>query len=151
MPWAEFDLETSLSPEQVQAALLDFSDKRPELWPGIEPSLYKVHSVGETTADIQEGTKMPGLTVWARERYDWSEPGTIRWTVQESNFSSVGSYVEAKLTPREGGGTTVHVTWNRTGSTLLGKIIIRMIALARGKPVAASMEQAFRKLEADGS
>ena len=47
----EFDVDTSLSPERVAGALLDFSPRRPEIWPGIEPSLYEVYSVGETSAE----------------------------------------------------------------------------------------------------
>jgi hypothetical protein len=35
----EFDLETTASPEKVRTALIDFSERRPQLWPGIEPSL----------------------------------------------------------------------------------------------------------------
>src|SRR5438874_699136 len=112
MPKVEMDLETPVAPERVRAALLDFSDRRPELWPGIEPSLYKVYDVGETTADVQEGSKMPGTRIWAREHYDWSDPVKIRWTVVESNFSTVGSYVEASVLPRDGGGSRVHVEWN---------------------------------------
>ena len=149
MPRVELDVETNLSPERVKEALLDFSDRRSEIWPGIEPSLYKVYSVGETSADIQEGTKLPGTKVWAREHYDWSTPGTITWTVKESNFSAPGSYVSATIAPREGGGSRIHVTWNRSGKSFLGKIIIGMIKLSGGKPIAASMKKAFAKLEAE--
>lgn len=144
------DLETSLAPERVRAALLDFSERRPEIWPGIEPSLYEVYSVGETEAEIREGTKLPGTRVWAREHYEWPDPNKIRWTVMESNFSATGSYVEAALAPRNGGGTKVHVVWNREGSTLLGKLVVRLIAAAKGKPVADSMKKAFDKLERQG-
>lgn len=148
MPRLELDVETSLPPERVREALLDFSERRPELWPGIEPSLYEVYSVGETSADIREGTKVPFTTVWAKEHYDWSAPDTIRWTVTESNFSTPGSYVAATLHPREGGGTRVHIEWERTGTTLLGRFLIRMIALARGKPIGSSIEKTLRRLEA---
>jgi hypothetical protein len=78
MPKVEMDVETTLPPERVRAALLDFSHRRPQIWPGIAPSLYEVSSVGDTTADVKEGTKSPGMTVWARERYDWSDPETVR-------------------------------------------------------------------------
>lgn len=59
------DLETSASPEKVRSALIDFSERRPQLWPGIEPSLYEVYSIAETTADVREGNKVPGGKVWA--------------------------------------------------------------------------------------
>ena len=40
MPKVELDIDTAVAPERVRAALLDFSPRRPEIWPGIEPSLY---------------------------------------------------------------------------------------------------------------
>lgn len=147
MPKVEVDVETTLSPEQVRAALLDFSERRPEIWPGIEPSLYEVYSVGETTADIKEGSKMPGMTVWAKEHYDWSTPGTITWTVVESNFCTPGSGVVATIAPRDEGGTRVHIVWDRTGTSLPGKFAVAMIRLSRGKPIAASVKKAFARME----
>ncbi|HSV40698.1 MAG TPA: SRPBCC family protein [Nocardioidaceae bacterium] len=147
MAHAEMVLSTALSPDQVRAALLDFSENRPKVWPGMDPTLYEVFTVDETSAEIREGTKLPWTRVWARERYDWSDPNRIRWTVMESNFSVVGSYVEAALTPRADGGTDVHVTWERSGTTLVGKFAVKMIELTKGKPVADSMKRGFTKLE----
>lgn len=142
----EFDLETTASPQQVRAALLDFSERRPQLWPGIEPSLYEVYSVGETSAEVREGSRGPGGNVWARERYEWSQGG-VRWTVQASNFSAPGSYVAAEIRPRAAGGSIVHVTWDRTGTTMRGKLVCRMIRWSRGKPVAASFRRGLAVLE----
>ena len=39
------DVETAVEPARVRAALLDFSPRRPEIWPGITPSLYEVYEV----------------------------------------------------------------------------------------------------------
>jgi hypothetical protein len=148
MPSIDTVVETTLPPEKVREALLDFSERRPDIWPGLTRELYKVYSVGETTADVKEGTKMPLGTVWARERYDWSDPETVRWTVEESNFCTPGSYVSATLRPREGGGTRVEIHWERTGTSLTGKLAARLIVATKGKPVASSVERALRKLEA---
>jgi len=145
MARVELDVETSLSPERVRDAFLDFSEGRPEIWPSLEPSLYEVYSVGESSAEVREGSRMPGTTIWARELYDWSTPGTIRWTVRESNFCASGSYVAATLVPLEGVGTRVHVEWERTGTSLLGRLLIRMIALSRGRPIATSLRQALEQ------
>ncbi|WP_415856499.1 hypothetical protein [Sinomonas sp. G460-2] len=147
MSSVEFDLETTASPEKVRAALIDFSERRPKLWPGIEPSLYEVYSVGETTADVREGTKGPGGKIWAHEHYDWSDPETVRWTVQKSNFSAPGSYVSATLSPGRGGGSIVHISWDRTGSTALGRLICWIIRRSNGKPVAASFQRGLTALE----
>ena len=46
MPKVEMDLETTVEPARVRAALIDFSPRRPEIWPGITPGMYEVYSVG---------------------------------------------------------------------------------------------------------
>jgi hypothetical protein len=148
VPQLDTTIETSLAPEAVRAALIDFSERRPEIWPGVTPELYEVYSVGETSADVKEGTRLPWGPFWARERYDWSDPDTVRWTVVESNFSEPGTQISAALRRREDGGTRIELHWERKGSTLLGKLAARMIALTNGKPVTASFEKALRRLEA---
>jgi hypothetical protein len=147
MPKVEVDLETSVSPEKVRAALLDFSERRLAIWPGIEPSLYAVYNVGDTFADIQEGSRMPGTRIWAKEHYDWSSGDLITWTVQESNFCAPGSYVSAAIAPRGDGGSRIHVTWNRTPTSMIGRLATAVIVLTKGKPVAASFRMAMSKLE----
>jgi len=147
MPKVETDVETTIDPTRVRAALVDFSPKRPEIWPGISPDLFEVYEVGQSTADVKEGTKAPGMTVWAKERYDWSDPKTITWTVQESNFCAPGSYVSATITPRDDGGSRVHIEWNRTPTSFTGRLTTLMIRLSKGKPVAASFQKALTQLE----
>lgn len=145
MPRIEFDMETAVAPETVVSMLTVFSTQRPEVWPGLWQGVYEVYSVGETTAEIREGNRSP--RVWARERYDWSVPGTVRWTVVESNFSTPGSYVEAKVSPRQGGGSRVHVTWERTPSSGFARFIFLIIKLTRGAPVRSSLAAGFKKAE----
>jgi hypothetical protein len=147
MPKVEIDVETAVEPARIRAALLDFSPGRPEIWPGIAPSFYEVYEVGETTALVREGTKTPGMTVWAKERYDWSDPNTVRWTVQESNFCAPGSYVQATIQPREGGGSRVHIEWSRTPTSFTGRLVTFVIMASKGKPVAASFKKAMDELE----
>jgi hypothetical protein len=141
------DVETRLPPETVRSALIDFGPDRPQVWPGITPDLYQVYSVGETSAEIKEGTRLPVGEFWAKEHYDWSDAKTVRWTVVESNFCTPGSFVSATLEPRDDGGTRVQLQWERSGTSLRGKFMGRMIALSKGKPVAASFEKALRRLE----
>src|SRR5258708_32843047 len=105
VPSVDTVVETQLPPQAVRAALVDFSERRPEIWPGLTGDLYGVYAVGETTAEVQEGTKMPFGQVWAREHYDWSEPETVRWSVVASNFRTPRSYVSARPGPRQPSGT----------------------------------------------
>ncbi len=149
MPHVEVDVNTALPPERVRDALLDFTDRRPEIWPGLERSLYEVYEVGKTTADIKEGSTLPGMTTWAREHYDWSDPDTIRWTVVESNFCTPGSRVYATLHPEAGGGTRIHIDWNRTATTFGGRVVMFLITATKGKPLAMSVEKALRNMESE--
>ena len=116
------------------SALTDFSERRPEIWPGLHPSLYDVRSVGDTWAEVKEGSRAPGMTVW------------VTWTVKESNFCASGSSVSAQVRPGPGGGSRIHVTWNRTGVGFKGRMMVGMIKLSGGKPVAASIKAGLDKM-----
>lgn len=137
----EIPIETDLQPEEVRRRLIDFSPERPKTWPGITPELYKVYEVGETSAEVQEGTRIPIGTFWARERYDWSDPDTVTWTVVESSFCKPGDKLAATLRPREGGGTHIDLHWERTPANFKARIMVRMMVLTKGKMIADS----FRK------
>ncbi len=146
MPRVELDIDTPLSPERVISGLTDFSERRPEIWPGLHPSLYEVRSVGDTWAEVKEGSRLPGMVVWAVEHYDWSVPGTVTWTVKESNFSAPGSSVSAQVRPGPGGGSRIHVTWNRSGVDFKSRMMLGLVKLSGGRPVAASIKQGLDKL-----
>ncbi len=146
MAHVELDIDTPLSLERVIGALTDFSERRLEIWPGLHPSLYEVRSLGDTWAEVKEGSRLPGMTVWAIEHYDWSVPDTVTWTVKMSNFSAPGSSVSAQVRPGPGGGSRIHVTWNRTGVGFKGRMIIGIIKLSGGKPVAASIKAGLDKM-----
>jgi hypothetical protein len=99
--------------------------------------------VGDGTADVREGNKSP--KIWAREHYDWSTPGTVRWEVVESNFCDPGSYVEVRITPGEQGGSRLHVVWNRTTNSLKWKAMLALIPLTGGAPVKSSLKKGLER------
>jgi hypothetical protein len=146
VPKVELNLHTRAPPERVHAALIDFSDRRPDIWPGMAREQFKVYEVGDTWALVQEGNIKP-VKVWAKERYDWSQPGVVSWIVQDSNFAKPGKGVTAHLSPAADGGTDVRLTWEREGKTLFHKVMIAMMAATGAKPVAASFRKALEKLE----
>ena len=137
----EMHSKSTLSANDVIAALTDFTERRPEIWPEIAPKFYEVHSVDETTAEVREGTIKGPLKIWARERYDWSTPGIVTWTVQESNFCTPGSYVRAEIKPRFGGGSEIHTVWERTATTAAAAMMFRMLKLSKGKMIESSLKQ----------
>lgn len=143
----QMQTETSLSPEQVIAALTDFSERRPRMWTGISPDYYVVYAVGDTSADVREGTRQGPLNVWAREAYDWSVPNTVTWTVTDSNFCTPGSYVRAEIRPRAGGGSIIGSTWDRTPTSLAGRFIFAVMKLTRGGAIERSMRRGLENYE----
>ena len=147
MPRIEVDVESSASPERVIAGLTNFTERRPELWPGLNPKKYRVYEVGDTWADVQEGNND---MIWARERYDWSTPGTVRWTVHESPFSMTGDFVEVVVSAKPDGGSAIHVIWSRHGKTVAARGMLALIALSRGLPVKKSVMAGLRRIEAAG-
>lgn len=141
-----FTIESPTSPETVLAALTDFSEQRPALWPELDPDVYRVEQLAATSAVVCEGQKSPRL--WALEEYDWATPGTVRWTARASNFCAPGSYMSARVEPSSNGGSRVHVTWSRRGVGPKGKTIVGLMRLTRGKPLAASLSKAIDGLAA---
>ena len=141
----EFDLRTDASPEAVRAGLLDFSERRPELWPGLPADQYEVYEVGDTWAEIREGYRGP---IWNRERYDWSQADRIVFTAVDSGFSAPGGRVVVDIAPRRGGGSIVHVVWQRTGKGIFGKPFVGLIGLTRGAPVRRSIQMGLDRIAA---
>lgn len=150
MPKVEVVVDADLSPATVREALLNFSTSRPDVWPGIYAPLYEVYEVGDTYADIREGSKAPGGAIWAKEHYDWSDPDVVTWTVRESNFCAAGSYVSARITPNGRDGSRIHITWNRSPTSMVGRIVAFLIVATKGAPVASSLRMGLKRLEAKG-
>jgi hypothetical protein len=140
----ELDIDSSAQPERLIAALIDFTPRRPDLWPGLNRAEYRVFEVGDTSAEIREGN---GGAVWAREHYDWSVPGNVTWTVVESGFATPGDFVSVDVAPRPGGGSRVHVVWQRHGATLFGRFIVFLSTLFGGALVRRSIKSGLGRVE----
>jgi hypothetical protein len=138
----EFDMETGLPPQRIIDALTDFTARRPKLWPNLNAEHYKVYEVGDTSAVVMEGG---GPQIWAKERYDWSKPGTVRWEVLESGFCAPGSYVQAEISARDG-GSNIHVIWERIPTTLMARFLLGVILLTRGAPVKFSLQKGLDRI-----
>ena len=121
------DVESDVAPDLIRQALLDFTDRRPDIWPQLDARTYKVHWVGETSAEVTEGSPFP--KVWSREHYDWSHPTTITWTAVDSNFCTPGSHISMDITPNAARGSRVAVTWDRTAANLRGRVNLAVIAI----------------------
>jgi hypothetical protein len=140
------DVDTTASPERVIAALTDFSPRRFELWPNVEPTYFKVENVGDISAEVTEGSKVFG-GVWERGVYDWSRPGTVRIDVKDSNAFKPGSFWIYEVTPRPNGGSHVHMEFDRRPRNLKGYLVAGVLSLFGKKIFGDSMRETFRRVE----
>ena len=125
----QFEVQSRLEPEAVLEALTDFSKRRPELWPAIDPQVYRVHEVSASSALVTEGTDVMG-GIWATELYEWDGSGKVRATIQESNLWHSGGTWELTAAPREGGGSILKVTRDRRAKNIkarLFEVMMRVI------------------------
>jgi hypothetical protein len=143
------ELDTKASPERVVRALTDFSPKRFDLWPNVDRKYFKVESVGESSAEVTEGSPIFG-GVWERGSYDWSRPGTVRIDVKDSNAFKPGSYWIYEVTPMPGGGSHVHMEFDRQPRNLKGMFVGTVLNLFGRKIFSKQLGETLRRLEAGG-
>jgi hypothetical protein len=133
----DFDMRSEAEPDAIRAALLDFTDHRPELWPGLPRDQYEVYAVGDTWAEIREGYRGP---IWNRERYDWSVPGRVEFTALDSGFAKPGKRVIMDIEAAQGGGSRVRVTWEGVGKGPFGRLFVGLMSLTRGFFIRRSIQ-----------
>jgi hypothetical protein len=141
----QFTATTSVSPEDVLAACVDFSARRPEIWTSIDPKVYRVLSLGETSAEVIEGSVVMG-GVWARERYDWST-GRVRAEVVESNIFKPGSSWELRVRPGKDGGSDIEWISDRQMKGLKGGLTALIMKPLGKKLLAKNLATTLAILE----
>ncbi|MGV9914652.1 hypothetical protein ACWEWD_14985 [Streptomyces tendae] len=126
MAVVRFHLVSQLSPQDVLGVLTDFGPSRTDAWPTIDTEHFEVHGLGDTWAEVTEGTS----AAWERARYDWAPGGdTVTITTLDSKLFGAGGGWVFKMTP-EDGGTRVDVELTRHPSTVKGKILASLLPLA---------------------
>jgi hypothetical protein len=140
---------TPLALACVLAALTDFSERRPQIWPNLDARYYQVHARGETWAEVTEGSAFAG-GVWERVRYDWAEPGQVRLVVQDSNAFAPGSYWDYRIAPAEGEGSRVTLTVRRSGRGLKGRLLAGLLRLFGSRIFARDLDRALAGLAQPG-
>ena len=146
MPRVRVVEESSASAEQVLEAARDFSPRRAELWRDVYTEHLTIHDRGETWADVTEGNRWGPWLVWERLRYDWSQPGSLRGTVIDSNLFRPGSTWELHVTPAEDGSKVEIVAVRRLKG--LGWLIWPLFPTGLGRrDVADYLRQFLSKVE----
>jgi Polyketide cyclase / dehydrase and lipid transport len=103
----------AVSAEEVIAAVRDFSDRREAVFPAVSMKRMAVHSLGNDTADVTEGTRAGPFVFWERCRYDWSQPGRVVATVTDSNVYAHPGSAWVLTAEAADHGSRIVMTWTR--------------------------------------
>jgi hypothetical protein len=140
-----YEADGRIAAERFIAALTDFGERRPELWPNLDARYYQLHELGDTWAEVTEGTDVLG-GVWARERYDWSEPGLVRLRLVDAVDFRPGTTIDYRVTPLAGGGCHVEVDFQRIAASLRGRIVGVAVQLGGARRFAADLRVTLERL-----
>jgi len=140
-----YEVDGAVSADRFFAALTDFGPRRPELWPGLDDKWYQLHELGDTWADVTEGTDVLG-GVWAHERYDWSEPGVVRLTLQSAVDFKPGTVSTYRIAPRPDGGCRVAVDFHRIAKSFRGRFVGVAVTLTGRRRFAGELREALERL-----
>jgi hypothetical protein len=121
-----YEADGAVSAERFIAALTDFSERRPELWPNLDAKYYELHELGDTWAEVTEGTDLLGGV----EAVDFS-PGTV---------------IDYHVTSRPDGGCHVAVDFQRIAVSARGRIIGLLVQLMGRRRFAADLRETLDRL-----
>lgn len=145
-----FTVDSVVPPERVLAALTDFSDKRPDLWPTLSRRYYKVHSLSAKSAEVTEGSDLLG-GIWSRERYDWSTPGTVTLTCIESPITAPGGTWIYTVKSNGKGGSTITCSMARVSKGIKGRLVGALAQVAGTKLFKPNLNKTLAILQATPS
>jgi hypothetical protein len=141
-----YEVDGRIAADRFIAALTDFSERRPELWPGLDAKFFRVHERGDTWAEVTEGTDIFG-GVWAHERYDWSEPGVVRLRLVEAVDFKPGTETVYRVTDRPDGGCHVAVDFHRIAASPRGRLVGFLVQLLGARRFASELRVAIDRLD----
>jgi Polyketide cyclase / dehydrase and lipid transport len=147
MARVRYAADGALPAQTFLAALTDFSDRRPAIWPGLSARLFRVHELGERWAEATEGTDVLG-GIWARERYDWSTPGVVTIRCIQSPFFRSGTTTTWRVSPTAS-GCHVEVDLHRVARSPRGALVGVLVQLMGKRRFAAELRTALARLAAE--
>lgn len=134
MPIVRLHMTSRLSAPDVMSVLTDFSAARPAAWPTIDADHFHVHALGDTWADVTEGT----AAAWERSRYEWDpRRGRVTVTTHESKVFGPGGGWVFQLTPQPE-GTRVDIELTRSPSGFGRKLLAALLPLVAPRTLRKS-------------
>jgi hypothetical protein len=140
-----YEADGAVTADRFIAALTDFSDRRPQLWPNLDAKYYTLHELGESWAEVTEGTDVLG-GVWAREHYDWSQPGLVRLRLVEAVDFRPGTTIDYRVTARPDGGCHVAVDFQRIAVSPRGRLVGAIVQLTGKRRFTADLAVTLDRL-----
>lgn len=123
MPTVRFHMTSALNPVALMDVLTDFGPTRPQQWPTIGTDHFQVHELGDTWAEVTEGT----AAAWERARYDWdAQRRRVTVTTHDSKVFGPGGGWTFKLTPLAT-GTRVDIELVRNPKGLKRKLLAALL------------------------
>lgn len=137
MPTVRIQMTSRLKPSELMSVLTDFSATRPAVWPTIDTDHFCVHAVGDTWAEVTEGT----ASAWERARYEWdTRRGLVTVTTHESKVFGPGGGWVFQLTPGAD-GTRIDVELTRSPTTLGRRMVAALLPLVAPRSLRKSFAE----------
>lgn len=134
MPTVRVQMTSVLTAPELMAVLTDFTPARPAVWPTIDADHFEVHAIGDTWAEVTEGT----TSAWERARYDWDDRRhRVTVTTHDSKVFGPGGGWVFQLTP-EATGTLIDIELTRRPTTFTRRMLAALLPLAAPKALKKS-------------
>jgi len=107
----------------------------------LDDVLYRVDALRPGTADVTEGTALPGVDVGERgtdERTD----SVVRGVLAHARIFQAGGTFEFRVEPH-GDGSRSFNDYDRRSKTLLGRCLGAMFQLSGGAPIKRTFRQVY--------
>jgi hypothetical protein len=144
MSTIHFHRNTSLTPGQYIAGLIDFGPGRSKLFGNSADEYLKVHRLGFLQADVTEGSG----GIWERLHYDWSDPDRVVLTTSDSNVWGGASGHTYTFTRRADGTTDIDLVVVRDGKNLRGWILGFVLGTVGSGVLERAFENSVKAIEA---
>ncbi|REG50946.1 hypothetical protein B0G80_7422 [Paraburkholderia sp. BL6669N2] len=119
MSTIHFHYNTTSTPEQFIAGLIDFGPGRSKLFSNSADTYLAVHHRGISDADVTEGSG----GIWERLHYDWSNPDCVVMKTTDSNVWGGKSGHTYKFTRLPDGTTLLDALVVREGKNIRGRLL----------------------------
>ena len=144
MPTIHLHQRTTATPEQFVAGLTDFGPGRSQIFGNSADDYLKVHSQGESEADVTEGSG----GVWERLHYDWSDINHVVLTTTDSNAWGGHSSHTYTLKPQPDGTTDIDYVVVREGKNLKGRFLGVVLGTVGKRVLSKAFVNAVKAIEA---